>query len=478
MKRLRRFSVWLGCLGALILAVSYLTPIGAYAVHGLPVTAGLAAKLTCSGVFVSSRSLDDVVQSDVRRLLPSTLINSYSLDRANNSVTATSLGLFSRTAVYRPGVGCTLLVNSDAQTLRRQAEDIPVPSTEPRTAQWPQGDTVDFVRLPDGVDRATLSRAVSECFSDETPNREINTRAVIVVYEGRIVAEQYARGYSKTTRLLGWSASKSVVATLLGTLVANGRLTLDSPPPVPEWKYSNDARAQITLRQLLNMSSGLEFNEPYDPGSDSTVMLFESHDMGAYAAAKPLVHPPGSVWSYSSGTANLLSRVAFQLAGGTLATNEAYAHKYLFDPAGMASATFETDETGSFVGSSYLYATARDWARFGLLYLNGGTINGRRVVPEAWVDFVRTAAPADSNKSYGAHFWLNALVKPNSAERQFPNLPTDYYAAEGHNDQFIAIFPSRHVVIVRLGWTTGNASFDRDKHFAAILAALPPQQRH
>ena len=477
MKRLRRLGFWLGCLGALVLAVSYLTPIGAYAVHGLPVTAGLGAKLSCSGLFVSGRSLDDVVQTDVRRLLPLTSINTYSLDRANNFVTVTSLGLVSHTAIYRRGVGCTLLVNSDVQTLRRQAEDVPVPSTEPRTAQRTQGDTVDFVRLPDGVNRVALNRAVAECFSDESPNREIDTRAVIVVYEGRIVAEQYARAYTKTMRLLGWSASKSVVATLLGTLVANGRLTLDAPPPVPGWKDSNDPRAQITLRQLLNMSSGLEFNEPYDPGSDSTAMLFESHDMGAYAASKPLVHPPGTVWSYSSGTANLLSRLVVQLAGGTLAANEAYARKYLFDPAGMTSATFEPDETGSFVGSSYLYATARDWARFGLLYLNRGTINGRRIVPETWVDFVRTAARADPNKSYGAHFWLNALLKPKSGERQFPHLPTDSYAAEGHNDQFIAIFPSRRAVIVRLGWTTGAVNFDRDKHFAAIFAALPPHSR-
>jgi CubicO group peptidase (beta-lactamase class C family) len=205
-------------------------------------------------------------------------------------------------------------------------------------------------------------------------------------------------------------------------------------------------------------------------------MLFESHDMGAYAAAKSLEHPPGTFWSYSSGTANILARLVFQKTGGTLATNEAYAHKVLFDPAGMSSATMEPDESGNFVGSSYFYATARDWARFGLLFLDRGTINGHRVLPESFVDFVRAPTP-DPRKGYGGLFWLNGLVEPGLKQRWFPHLPTDMYAAEGHNDEFVAIFPSRNAVIVRLGWTVGSASFDRDKHFAAILNALPVPSR-
>ena len=470
---LRRPGLWLGAVVALVATAGYLTPYGGFAIHGLPVGAGVAAELACSGVFVSDRTLDDVVQKDIRRLSPLTGMNRYVLDRANQSVSVTALGLVTRTAIYRPGIGCTLLVDSDAQTLRAQAQGIPVPSMALRPAAWPAGDTVDLTTLPAGVDRAALDRAVEESFSDETPDKAIDTRAIIVVYDGQIVAERYAPGFNASTRFLGWSASKSVTATFVGTLVTTGKLALDAPPPVPEWKDASDPRAKITLRQLLNMSSGLEFNEPYDPGSDSTAMLFESHDMGAYAASKPLANPPGSVWSYSSGTANVLSRLVFQAAGGTLAGYEAYARAHLFDPAGMTSATFQPDETGNFVGSSYLYATARDWARFGLLYLNGGTINGQRLLSEIWVDFARAPAPADPNKGYGAQFWLNALKTPGGTQRKFPHLPTDYFAAEGHNDEFIAIFPSRKAVIVRLGWTTGDASFNRDKHFAAILAALP-----
>lgn len=264
--------------------------------------------------------------------------------------------------------------------------------------------------------------------------------------------------------------SKSVTATLVGALVAEGKLDLYAPPGVKEWKWPGDPRGQITLLELLQMSSGLEFAEPYDPGSDSTAMLFESADMGAYAASKPLAHPPETAWSYSSGTANILSRLAKERSGGTLAAYSAYARSHLFGPAGMTSAVFEPDESGTFVGSSLLYMSARDWARFGLIYLNYGEINGRRIVPESFVQFVRRPAPADPSKSYGGQFWLNGVDRAGGPE--FAHLPRDMFCAEGHNDEFVCIFPSRDAVIVRLGWTTGDAGFDRDRHFGEILRAL------
>jgi CubicO group peptidase (beta-lactamase class C family) len=456
----------------LALAAGYFTPYGGFVVHGPAVSAGVSAELACAGVFVSNRSLDDVVRNDIIRLSPLTKWNTYRLNGASRSVSVTALGLVTRTAVYRDNVGCTLLVDSDVSTLRRQAEGVPAHAPV-RAEPWPLGDSVSTMALPAGIDRAALDRAVAQSFDDKTPGKDIDTRAIVVVYDGRIVAERYARGYDKDTRLLGWSMSKSVTAALVGTLVASGRLALDAPPPVPEWKDRNDLRSKITLRQLLNMSSGLAFNEPYDPGSDSTAMLFERHDMGAYAAARPLEHAPGTFWSYSSGTANILSRLVFQQTGGSLAANIRYARKALFDPAGMTSVIVEPDETGTFVGSSYCYATARDWARFGLLFLDRGTINGHRILPESFVDLVRTPAPADPRKGYGAHFWLNGLTEAGSSRREFPHLPKDMFAAEGHNDEFVAIFPSRDTVIVRLGWTVGDASFDRDRHFAAILNALP-----
>jgi CubicO group peptidase (beta-lactamase class C family) len=456
--------IGIGLIGAVLIGGGLLTftPYGAYLWSALPVGASVAAELACGGVYASHRDLDEVVEHDILRLSPLTRWNKYMV--GDKSITVSTFGLVSRTAVYRPGIGCTLLVDSDAAALSQQAQGIPVPTTAPRPEPWPKGDAVDIPANP------ALERAVADSFSDETPAREIDTRAIVVVQDGRIVAERYAPGFTKDTALIGWSMSKSVTATFIGALIAEGQLKLDAPAPVPEWTTAGDERRKITLRNLLNMSSGLAFNEPYDPGTDSTRMLFQSHDMAGYAATRPLAHPPGTAWSYSSGTANILSRLVLLKSGGTLKSTEAYAQSHLFGPAGMTSAVFEPDESGNFVGSSYLYATARDWARFGLMILDRGTINGTRIVPESFVDFACKPAPADPRKGYGAQFWLNGVDA--SGAREFPHLPADFCAAEGHNDEFVAVFPSRHAVIVRLGWTVGKARFDRDKHFAAILAAL------
>jgi CubicO group peptidase (beta-lactamase class C family) len=462
-RRLRRIGIVLGGLAAVVLGVGYFTPIGPFAVTALPVGAGVAAQVACAGVFVSNRTLDDVVNNDILRLSPLTKWNKYKLDRDARTVTATVFGLSPRTSYYRPGIGCTLLVDSDIKTLDRQAQGIPVPSAAPRPEAWPKGDKVEIASSP------ALERAVADSFSDDTPTHDIATRAIIVVHDGRIVAERYAPGFDKDTRLLGWSMSKSVTASLIGTLIASGQLKLDDPAPVPEWTIAGDPRHAITLRNLLNMSSGLAFKEPYDPGSDSTAMLFSSHDMAGYAATRPLAHKPGTAWSYSSGTANILSRIAMMKSGGTLASYEAYARAHVFGPAGMTSPVFEPDESGNFVGSSYLYATARDWARFGLMILDRGTINGTRVLPESFVDFVCAPAPAAPGGIYGGQFWRNGKFEKGA---EFPHLPADYCAAEGHNDQFVAVFPSRNTVIVRLGWTVQDGGFNRDKHFAAILGAL------
>lgn len=453
------------------LAIGYFTPYGPFAINGPTVGAGISAQLACAGVFVSDRKLDDVVKSDILRTSPLTKWNTYKLDTAAQSVSVTALGLRTRTSVYRPGVGCTLLVDDTAEALLAQAKGIPEPAISDSPEAWPKGDTVDLANLPAGVDRTALDKAVADAFTDETPGKDIDTRAIVVVYDGRIVAERYAPGFDRNTRLLGWSESKSVTSALIGTLIGDGKLNLDALAPVAEWKRPGDPRNKITLRNLLNMSGGLLFSEPYDPGSESTQMLFQEHDMAGYAAAKPLAHPPGTFWYYSSGTANILSRIVFQQSGGSLAAYEVYARAHLFGPAGMNSAVFEPDESGNFVGSSYLYMNARDWARFGLIFLDRGTINGHRIVPEDFVDFVRAPAPADPHKGYGGQFWLNGF--DDKGARQFPHLPADAYAAEGHNDEFTEIFPSRKVVIVRLGWTVNGASFNRDRHFAAILAALP-----
>jgi len=459
---LSKFSLWLGAVLVAAAAFLWLTPWGGFAMNALPVGDGVSAQLACGGVFVSGRKLDDVVRHDIFRLSPLTKRDRFDLD--DRSVTVTSFGLAPRTSIYRPGIGCTLLVDSDAAALRKQADGIEPPSRAHRPRLWPEGDDVALAPSP------ALTRAVETSFTDDTSSHDIDTRAIVVVQDGRIVAERYADGFGPDTPQLGWSMSKSVTASLIGTLIAKGELALDAPAPVPEWTVAGDPRRAITLRNLLNMSSGLVFREPYDPGSDSTAMLFESHDMAGYAATRALAHPPGTYWSYSSGTANILSRIVKMKSGGTLKSLEEYARSKLFGPLGMTSAVFEPDESGNFVGSSYLYASARDWARFGLFILNDGTVGGRRLLPEGYVHFLCAPAPASPDKGYGAMFWLNGVDAKGA--REFPHLPADYCAAEGHNDEFVAIFPSRDTVIVRLGWTGSDYRFDRDKHFAAILAAL------
>lgn len=424
----------------------------------------VAAKLACSGVFVSGRQLDEVVRRDLVRLSPLMRSLDYRLDPDRGTVTATQGGV-SATALYRPGVGATLFHQTSEDELLAQAASLPAPRPRPR-GPWPAGDDTGPAETP------ALERALDELFGDETADGEMDTRAVVVVSDGALVAERYAPGFGRDTRLLGWSASKSVLGTLVGLLIDDGRLALHAPAPVAEWRAPGDSRGAITLNHLLQMSSGLKFDEPYEPGADSTVMLFERDDMGAYAAASPLLDPPGAVWCYSSGTTNLLARIVLETVGGDMAAVQTFARTRLFEPAGMASAVFEPDARGSVVGSSYLYATARDWARFGQLYLDGGVSSGNRILSREWVDYVQQPVPASELREYGAHFRLNPLREPGGQAREYPNLPPDMYLARGHNRQIVAIMPSHGVVIVRLGWTINDLAFDLDRHFSAILRAL------
>jgi CubicO group peptidase (beta-lactamase class C family) len=435
--------------------------------HVSAMGAGAAAQVACGAVFVSGFATAQAEQDVTRLAAPITQGIEYKIDRNAHMLTASKSGV-ARTALYRPGLGCTLLVDTDAQTLQKQAVGVAAPKAKARGAVWPAGDRVESP-APANVDTAALARALDDALRDETPAGEIDTRALVVVHGGRIIGERYANGYSQDTRFLGWSSSKSVTAALVGTLVTDGKLTLDAAASVPAWQGADDPRHAITLRHLLTMSSGTDFREGvYGPGDDSTVMLFERGDMAGYAATKPAAHAPDSVFSYSSGTTNILARIVFDATGGTVQASEAYARRRLFEPAGMSSAVFERDGSGVVVGSSYFYATARDWARFGLLHLNRGEINGHRLLSPEWVDFVR--APSKADDQYGGQFWRNDL-KADGA-RRYPGVPEDAYFALGHNTQIVAVIPSRDTVIVRLGWTTGQGRFDMNRHFAAILAAL------
>jgi len=272
------------------------------------------------------------------------------------------------------------------------------------------------------------------------------TLAEVVVHRGEVVHELYGPGTEPATTLISWSTAKSVTHALAGIAVRDGLLDLDAPAPVPEW--ASDARRTITLRHLLNMRSGLRFVEDYvdDSISHCIDMLFGSgkDDVAAYAAALPLDHEPGSIFNYSSGTTNIVSRIVGQAVGGGEVGMRAFMQDELFGPLGMTSADPRFDVAGTFIGSSFLYCTARDFARFGELYLVDGLWNGQRILPEGWVEFGRTAVPvpADEEFGYGAHWWL-------WDSHGFPGT----FAAHGYEGQYIIVCPGRELVLVRLGKT-------------------------
>ena len=301
--------------------------------------------------------------------------------------------------------------------------------------------------LPTPVDAARFASCVDTLFG--SPDTHGQTLALAVVCGGRLVFEKYGPGIGADSTLISWSMAKSITHALVGIAVGDGLLDTTSDHLFPEW--SGDARRDITLQHLLNMSSGLSWNEDYVDGdvSDVIEMLFgtdagnHAGDHAAYAASRPLAADPGSLYTYSSGTTNLIARLVSRALGEKLGSNErmlAFMESRLFGPLGMSSATPRFDEAGTFVGSSYVYATAQDFARFGWLYLNDGMWNGTRILPEGWVDHGRTwvATDPENNTGYGAHWWLPPAV-PGSM------------AAFGYEGQFTFVVPDRDLVVVRLG---------------------------
>jgi CubicO group peptidase (beta-lactamase class C family) len=441
------------------------TPAGAFIRNAPAVGAGYAAEMSCAGVFVMGRNLDEVIKNDILPVNPLLKHADIAVDRTAHSVTASLFHLAERSALFRPGLGCTLVGVGGVAALQAQAEGLTPMEMRDRPLPWPAGDQAAVETSP------ALAKALDDAFSDGT-----DTRAMIVLLGDKIVAERYAPGFDGKTRFLGWSMSKSVASALAGTLALDNKLALDQPAAMPVWKDASDGRQSITPRQLLEMASGLHFSETYSPGDDATAMLYREDDMAAYAASRPLDHPPGSSWSYSSGSTNIVDRLVFDAAGGTAAGVYNYARVHLFEPAGMTSAVWFPDASGNLVGSSYLYMTARDWARFGLLYLNGGKLGWQRILSEQWVDDShRPARLADGRSvAYGLAFWLNSDGTAETPLR-LPDCPADLYMAEGHNGQVMAVVPSEHAVLLRLGWTTGEARFDTNRHFVAILEALRGQ---
>jgi CubicO group peptidase (beta-lactamase class C family) len=321
--------------------------------------------------------------------------------------------------------------------------------------------------LPGDVDRAAFDLAVTQAFaSAEEPLGE--TRAVLVVQSGRIVFERYNEGYSSDARLVSWSMAKSVTHALVGAAVLQGRVGIDAPMGSPHWR-AGDRRASITWRQWLNMVDGQDYTEIGAPSvleNDVTHMLYGRGrgDTARFAASLPLIHDPATHWNYNSaGTilvADALTRAIVSNpanANDRRARMRAWMQQSLFARIGM-SPVVEFDPQGLFYGSALIYATARDWARFGYLYLRDGVWEGTRVLPEGWVDFARTPGPAANSDVYGAHWWLTPAHGQGRPQRSLitDNSMTDAFSAQGHEGQIVVVVPSKDLVMVRLGLFHGE----------------------
>ena len=348
--------------------------------------------------------------------------------------------------------------------LPAQPNGVPWPSTA-----WPEGP------LPHEHDPAALEAALDDLFVTTGRGGLPDTRALLVVHRGRVVVERYAPGFDRESRFHSWSMGKSVTQAMVGILVREGALAVDEPAPLPAWAEPDDPRGGLTLRHLLHMNTGFD-NADGGDGADTFVgrLLFGegSADMATAAAGVPLAHDPGTHWAYSTGTSALLGAIVSRSTGAERDATRDWLEKELLDPLGIQSLVAETDLTGQLVGGSHVWATARDWARLGLLYLRDGLWEGRRILPAGWVDFTRTRAPASNNGTYGAHFWINETPE----EKQFkpvPGAPSSVFQMSGNGGQYVLLVPGRDLVVVRLGEMHALDWPSLGKKIGALVSGFP-----
>jgi CubicO group peptidase (beta-lactamase class C family) len=436
---------------------------------------GQQAILMCNGLFTGERTLEQVFDQElkfVRRPVGTPRGGDYEVDRVRRAVAVgASGGTPIMRAAYREGLGCVILAPD--QTF----EDIeglpelrmPLPPGDPATIAWPDGDLVEDMSLPAGVEGAALEAASDWAFDRESPEQV--TLSLMVVYRGRIVHERYAPGIRVTTKTRTWSTAKSIAVTLIGMLVDDGRLSLDEPLGL-EWlprarSPETDPRNAITLRHVLNMSSGLESVDnrrlEYATGSGLAYWAGASSIVGA--RSRGLVREPGTVWDYENYDA-LLGVYAMKLALGDEQAYLEFPRRALLDKIGMRNTLLSVDRFGDFILSSQVYTNARDLARFGLLYLKGGVWNGERLISEEWIDFTRTPAPATAStgNQYGGQWWL----VPDSRN----DVPKDAYSTAGNRGQYVVVVPSHDLVIVRRGLDYGRQGFNRWDLTREVLKAF------
>lgn len=438
MKILKRILLLLAIAFILLVVINY---------PKLNIIAGYSAKNTSSSVFLGERTL---------ALTDSTDNNFGEVAFADDVVftnekyaTSSVFGLLTRKAVHREGLG-SVLITDDFDVTKTTL--IPKRSLVSDTVAYPYGNGPQKDTIFSNVDYTSLNNAVNSIFTPES-----HTRAVVVIYKDQIIAEQYKEGFTKDSKILGWSMTKSVLSTVYGVLQHQGKINVQDKAPVTSWQ--KDDRKNITIHNLLQMNSGLEWDEDYGSISDVTKMLFLEKDMAKSQEIKPLKFETNASWNYSSGTSNLLSGIL----RNQFKDHQAYLDYWytdLIDKIGMNSMIIETDMNGTYVGSSYAWGTARDWGKFGLLYLHRGNWNGEQLFAEDWVDYVTTPTPT-SNGRYGAQFWLNA-------NGRLPDVPKNMYYADGFQGQRVYVLPDQDLVIVRFGLK----NYNENKFLSDVLASI------
>jgi len=397
----------------------------------------------CSAVFVGGLDPDMFYREAVKPVIaPAGLLMDYRIDRDRKEVTADLAGLVTSRSVFLGAEGC--------RVAHEGAAGVPVDDDPPTPAKHAAEPLpVDPVNL-------TLEAALDREFAEPESGAHRWTKSVVILHSGHIVAERYAPGYGPETPQIGWSVTKSVTSALIGILVRQKKLAVDVPAPVAAWRDPKDPRHTITVDNLLRMNSGIEFGQSlyadwrsaFDP---SAQMQFDMADEAAFAETAELGAAPGTRWNYTNGNTMLLARMIRDQAGGDAASVLRFAHRELFEKLGMEHVTLEFDGAGTPIGSSHMWASARDWARFGQLYLDDGVVGGERMLPEGWVDYSARLTPGSETYGYGAGFWTNRGTTGGAAKRIGLGMPPDSFMARGTQGQYIVILPSARLVVVRLG---------------------------
>jgi CubicO group peptidase (beta-lactamase class C family) len=420
----------------------------------LELISGFSAKSVASGHFIANRSKVAIEKSDNDFDVIGWASNQ--INESEQCATAAVFGLKKRKAIYRAGLGATL-INDDFDVTKPY--EVPKRIKSRSELPFPYGNIDPKDTVFANVNYAKLKKAVANAFDVKGYNDK-RTRSVLVIYRDRIIAEKYADGFTKSSVILGWSMTKSITGTLFGILQKQGRFDIHKRAPITEWQ--NDNRKNITTNDLLHMNSGLEWEEHYDRICDATQMLFQSEDMTRSQLLKPAIFKPNTHWNYSSGTTNLLSGILRK----QFKTHQEYLdfwYSALIDKIGMHSMLIETDMAGNYIGSSYAWATTRDWSKLGLLYLHKGNWNGEQIFDSNWAKYVSTPTNT-SHGRYGAQFWLNT-------GGHFPDAPRDLYYCSGFQGQMVAIIPSMDLVIVRMGLKE-ESHFDFNGLLSGIVGSV------